>query len=170
MTKLTTRRKFLLGSTALLSVPAFMVYQRQNNRNNNQQQPQFNPTRLSLRSIIDTLVPEDDTPGAISLGIDAVMIEKMDRIPKTRTLIHRLIESVNKGALTAHQQGFALLNIDQREQLLLGMLERSAPQRSRFDLQRVRQEVLKAFYSTPNGQGSINYASPNRYPSYTLVA
>lgn len=115
-------------------------------------------------------MPADDTPGALDLKVDDVITNKMQRQPKIDTVVMRLLSAVDKNALSQHQQVFSALNIDQRETLLLEMLQPGTPQRARFDLQRVRQETVKAYYTTTEGQAAINYLAPNQFPFYISTA
>ena len=167
MSKFTTRRRFLVGSAVALTAGAAYTVRWQ--RGVAPDPLIDNPIQNALRSIVDTIVPEDETVGAISLGIDAMLGKEMQDQPKTQALVGRLVDAVNKRALSQHQKAFNLLNIDQREELLLSLLKRSSPQATRFDLQKVRSKVLMAFYTSSAGQRSINYLSPNQYANYALL-
>lgn len=171
MTQFNTRRKFLIAAAALSGAAGLGLYGHQTSQTRNQLTKgeltiDANPI---LRSIVDTIIPEDQSPGALSLQIDTQLQQKMLKKPTLNAQVERLLKSVSKASLTTHRQAFETLTIDQRETLLLSMLERDAPQRARFDMQAIRQNVMALFYTSEQGQASINYLAPKHYPAYARV-
>jgi hypothetical protein len=155
----------LIGSTIVLTAgAAYKVYWPQGAT---QHWQTGDPTIDTLHSIVDTILPEDETVGAISLGIDKAIEKEMQHQPKTQALVHRMVEAVNNAALSQQQAAFLLLDIDQREELLLSLLKRGSPRTTRYDLQQIRKKVFVAFYTSNEGQKSINYLAPNQYANYS---
>ncbi|MEE9447666.1 MAG: gluconate 2-dehydrogenase subunit 3 family protein [Arenicellales bacterium] len=160
--KLSPRRQFLLGSAVVIG--ATWAYR---------QFPRDKPAPLSpilntAVQITDTLIPADQSAGALDIGLDKRMLARLEDDLAWREMIYRLGDAVNKQAWQDHKQLLFALNIDQREALLTTLLndERSENTQTHDDLLRLRSTMMVWYYRAPAGHQSLQYTLPAHYPAY----
>lgn len=119
-----------------------------------------------LQSLVDTIVPSDDFVGALGLGLDQRLASEMQQKPRTNERIERLLVATNKQALKLFQSDFHKLNLNQREQLLTEVLLSDRQVVFKSDLNRIRRKIIRWYYTSEDGQASLDYASPGHYPTY----
>ena len=142
---------------------AWLFNQSRFGRTNNQQQQ----VTASLAKIVDVMIPEDSHPGAISVGVDAVIGEKVNSQPQMKELVTRLLLNIETAALSREHKPLMSLNQETTLNLLNHLLSKDAPRHTRLDLQRLRNNIMQSYYSSPQGHQSLNYLAPVNYPSYT---
>lgn len=156
MSQQSSRRKFLLGSAGAVALGAiaFKTHDRW-------------PRALDpLQSIVDTIVPSDETIGALELKLDEKLLAEMQQKPKTKERVERLLAATSKQALSQFQREFNALTLDQREELLSEILASDTQIVFRSDLHVIRRKIMSWFYASREGQASLEYASPVHYPAY----
>ncbi len=151
----------LLGSTALGlgSVLASYLMTRG-------YRPKLTPEEKILRSMVDTIVPADSTPGAVDAGIDILLGKAMRSQRNLSPRVERVSAVIDKTALAENRRGFTELDLGQREAILNKIISARNSPLIRGDLLSIRQFVLTKFYSSNKGRESINYVLPAHYPSY----
>ncbi|RBP53501.1 gluconate 2-dehydrogenase subunit 3-like protein [Arenicella xantha] len=120
----------------------------------------------TLASMIDTLVPRDEFPGGIDIGLDQTIAQQMAQQPKLNQLIARLLPIIERSAVTEYHRAFYRLTIDQREAQLSKHWYQSTNPIVRRDFMQFRRHVLAQYYESPIGQQSMGYQHPTTYPNY----
>jgi hypothetical protein len=173
--KLTPRRQFLLRSGYLISGAAFGACIPQTA---SAQEPrpgplsiktnvaQATPQDLTRISLLDTIIPADQSGGAIDLGLDTKLTQEMASQPKTKQWVDRMVHSVSQMCLAQHRKPFHDLYIDQREQLINDLLADRANTITWGDLNRLRRVLLTWYYQSEVGAATIGFYLPAHYPSY----
>jgi hypothetical protein len=122
----------------------------------------------SLSAIIDTLIPADQTPGALDIGIDQIIKDKGEQDPKWRTRNALLVKSANEFAQQYFQKSFVELNQDNKETVLhmVFSFKHISDQTQLLEHLTFKQEVMSLFYNSETGHKALAYTPPYRYPSY----
>ena len=118
------------------------------------------------QAILDTILPEDEFPGALDLGYDAKLTEWTKINKRYITRFDSLFAYVEQFAKSNYSKPFNALDADQREELLFRMSQDSEIQTPRHMLSMLRHLILGWYYSSESGHDSLNYLPPYRYPSY----
>ena len=124
------------------------------------------PQDLTRISLIDTIIPADQSVGAIDLGLDTQLTEEMASQPKAKEWVDRMVNSVSQMCLAQHRKQFRDLDIDQREQFISKLLAKSANTIIGNDLRRLRSLLLTRYYRSEVGAATIGFYLPAHYPSY----
>jgi hypothetical protein len=173
--KLIPRRQFLLRSAYLISAAALGTGKLQTA---SAQEPRPGPlgikpyvARLTSQdltriSLLDTIIPADQSGGAIDLGLDTTLTQEMASQPKAKQWIDRMVSSVSQMCLAQHRKPFYDLNIDQREQFINELLADRANTIIWGDLNRLRRVLLTWYYQSEVGAATIGFYLPAHYPSY----
>ncbi len=165
MTKSTRRRFLLASSAATLGIGSTIYY-----RNRTQMRNASNPTQNTLSAIIDTIVPAAITSaeqkGALDLKIDISIRDVASNAPKFNEQLQRINQAVDQSALRDHQRKFARLDIDQREALLTRILTSAENRQLRIDLTALRNSVMLRYYRSAAGRQHLAYTLPSDYPNY----
>ncbi len=147
-----SRRQFMLGGVAVLGMPWLAAC-----APNNRQGPQ-----TLMSSICDTILPADEHPGALDLGIDQQLIDVVNSGRTRFDFISSTITFIDNRAKQQHHRSFTELDIDERERLVLELLQ-NAPSAQRRQQMNLRAEVLRRYYRTETGHHSLGYRAPNSY-------
>jgi len=119
-------------------------------------------------SILDTIIPRDDYPGAIDLGLNKKLRGWLNKNERRANRFKALLETVSHKAHSLHQRPFNSLSVDQRETLLTSLLDRKNAGnnqnalRTRSTLLRVRRQIMTWYYGSIEGQRSIGYQLPSQ--------
>ena len=114
----------------------------------------------AIAALVDTLVPDDETPGAIALGIDVEVLENIRAQEVYLEVAEEAIAWLDDQALNAHGVPFAALDEVARV-ALLQRAERSprrSAQRQLFD--NLADEVLRRYYANPAAWLQLGFAGP----------
>ena len=118
---------------------------------------------VSLRALgpfVDTLIPEDTTPGATQLGVDVVLISQAGTDSNMAMLLVAGCDWLDR---TAREQGvdeFAELNLTARETVVRAA-EQSPPQalpRAFFDT--IRRHAFRHYYAQPASWRGLGFSGP----------
>ena len=124
------------------------------------------PQDLTRISLVDTIIPTDQSVGAIELGLDTKLTEEMASKPKAKEWIERMVHSVSQICLAQHRKEFRDLDIDQREQFLNDLLANRVNAITWNDLRRLRRVLLTWYYHSEVGAATVGFYLPAHYPSY----
>lgn len=161
------KRRLLLGASVLsLAGAGALGWRHFSNSHNRSRGVHSTRGYSTLATVVDTLIPADDHLGGLDMRIDQSMSDQMQASPPLMKRFERLIRTVEQLSLHSHRAAFNTLNVDQREALLIGMLDRDAPRQARDDLFKFRSAVFKLFYQNPAGQDTLGYLAPSRYGAY----
>jgi gluconate 2-dehydrogenase subunit 3-like protein len=114
----------------------------------------------TLRALVDTLIPRDDTPAASELGVDQALTEIVRRREDYRRLVEEGAAWLDKAARTLGAKGFAAASDEQRI-VVVRQAERAGTKTlPRLLFERVRSDALSLYYAQPAAWPSLNYAGP----------
>jgi hypothetical protein len=169
------RRRFLKSGivAVALSLLAALGYKlKLFEKKNTQVTPLSSSEEQALTAYIDTLIPTDDTPGALDLGIHHKVSERARQNRYLRKRIKKGIIWLNKQAKNKYKEPFHNIATEQREQIV--ELSEKAPKRSaefKFYL-KIRNEAFHWYYADartwkflcydgpPQPKGFMNYEHP----------
>ncbi|ROR29507.1 gluconate 2-dehydrogenase subunit 3 family protein [Inmirania thermothiophila] len=120
-----------------------------------------------LDAAVDAVVPADEAPGALDLGIAAALAAEAEGDPRLRRLLREGVRWLEREARSVHGRGYAALGEEARTALLLAAAGRSGPPRRFFET--LRREVLVRYYGDPGVWAAIGYRGPPQprgYPRY----
>lgn len=170
MPKLYSRRRFILRSTAFVGAAAIVgggVLALRTSRL--QTHGDRSHTPQALRLLIDTIVPEDDFAGGLSIGLDTRLTTQMQQQPALQQLIDRVTPAIDKQSLAQHKKAFVTLDLNRREELLNRLLTDTSQRQLRTDLNKLRSLVLQWYYRSDAGHQSLGYRLPAHYAAYADV-
>lgn len=120
-------------------------------------------------AVIDTIVPDDQDPGAVSAGVPAALRQNFKREPWREKEYRQVVQAVTSVANTRHGRPFAALDLDARTEILHRLLRDKEAGDARVYLALLRVAVLRQFYSSPAGQRMLGYTPPRHgYSNYHL--
>lgn len=162
MTFSLSRRRLTLGAGALLvgSGIALPVYFRAQPNNGESQSAVVSFST----ALADTLVPADDSAGALDAGLHLKLLEHTVQKPQWHERLILIEAAINKLALSMHHQAFSKISLDQRETLLGELLQRPSPLQQ--EVRRFRQLIMQWYYASAEGRASAGYQLPADYPAY----
>lgn len=121
---------------------------------------------LTRISIVDTIIPEDEAAGAISVGLDILLQTEMSGRPQINDLVKRLVHSVTQMSLARHRAQFRDLSLDLREEFLTELLNNKTNAIVWRDMWQMRRLIVTWFYQSDAGAKSVGFWLPPTYPSY----
>jgi len=171
------RRGFFAAMAALLAVlPGATWWWRSRGRTvSDGGQAAIDPELLC--TVVDTLVPADETPGALDAGVPDRLLARLQTRDGDREEWARALSALETDAQSAYGIGFAQLDLDRRT-VLLGAASGADGDSGGDDapgefrqyggfLRRARRAVLLDFYVHPVGQEAVGYRPPLAgYPDY----
>lgn len=135
----------------------------------------FRPARLSdseertLDSLVDTLIPEDETPGAIQLGVAEMMKSKAAADNRYRFLIKKGCTWLDKMARGLNVRDFTSLKTDDRDAIIGNALNSEPDSVQRICLYRMRADAFYYYYGHRKSWTQIGYKGPPQpygFPDY----
>ena len=119
-----------------------------------------------IASVVDTIVPRDETPGALDLGLDLELIERIERNAKSHERVNNLLTVISEAAMQGHRRPFTRLSQSDRESVLMSILQGENTAPGYIDMHRLRTTIFTWYYRSREVQSSLGYTQPNRYPAY----
>lgn len=116
----------------------------------------------TLSMMLDTLLPEDDFAGALTLGYDTRLQQQLKTNPGKYGYLPRLVDDIDQLSKKHHKQTFAMLKQAQREALLTQELEHGADV-IKQPLNKLRALIFNWYYGSQEGQRSLGYLAPAFY-------
>ncbi|MBF0319916.1 MAG: gluconate 2-dehydrogenase subunit 3 family protein [Nitrospirae bacterium] len=135
----------------------------------------FRPTRLSLseertlEALLDTLIPEDVTPGALQLGVPEQVKSKAATDNRYRLLIKKGCTWLNSMARELNAEGFVYLKEEGRDAIIDKALKSGYGSMQRIFLYTMRADTLHYYYSHRGSWASLGYNGPPQpygFPDY----
>jgi len=157
-----SRRVFLLASTSCSILAAGVVFKYKNASSSES-------GMTTLQAIIDTIIPVDEYPGALEVGVESKLMQYASAYPQWEADIPWLVEQLDELALGTDNVAFNALNLSQREYLLGSVLKLKFGSRLFISLELVRQRVNKWYYTSAAGLASLAYLPPSQYPAYSTI-
>jgi len=125
--------------------------------------------RRQFEALVDTIVPEDEDPGALAAGVADRLLARFEREPWRAGEYRHGMPRLDALAQELGGRTFTELDLAQRNQVLAKLLRRKGADAAagRILYIRARNDVLKEFYASPTGQKLLAYRPPlNGYPDY----
>ena len=118
-----------------------------------------------LNAFVDTIVPEDQDPGAVAAGVPGQLLEHFINQPEAGERAQVMLKTIDGIALRSYQTPFKQLALERREKVLHIILKsRDEKHKSaRTTLLRLRARIIKAFYSSSTAWEMLAYSAP--YPA-----
>ena len=120
----------------------------------------------TLQAILDTLVPRDETAGALDGHLDSKVDWYRKKHRTWRARSKRLITFCEALAVKEHSTRFSTLAVYKRVALLDAVLQDPQKIQFRMDLVSLRSLIFRWYYETESGRQSLNYRLPSEYPAY----
>ncbi len=113
-----------------------------------------------LQQYIDVLAPDDDSPGALKVGVDQRIIAKSSDDPDYRQTLRQGILRINPLAQNKFGCPFHQLTADQVHEIILisEQAKRYSSERLLFD--RLREDTFSYYYVAPESWQSLCYQGP----------
>ena len=122
----------------------------------------------TLFAFLDTLIPDDETPGALRFGVPADIIRKADNDRDYRRLVKRGCEWLDREAARRFgRPAFSFLGEEDRDSLISEMAvgERNSAHSLFFWL--VRRDAFFSYYGKPESWKAIAYKGPPQPAGFT---
>jgi hypothetical protein len=120
--------------------------------------------RAVLVAVADTIVPDDEDPGAVRAGVPEAIQRYVHRTPWMAKHYARGVEALDKVARQDAGSGFAQLDLAARTRLFAELLDRANPGRVRATARGfvllARRDVIRFFYASAGGQAMLDYRPP----------
>lgn len=128
------------------------------------------PDRKLLDAFVDTIVPNDQDPGAVEAGVTDKLLVRFEEKQEEKKNAMAMLASIDLIANNKFNTGFKNLNLDQREKVLY-IFQHSRDKKdqpARNTLQHLRTRIIRSFYLSPAGRTMLAYTPPYPmgYPDY----
>lgn len=122
--------------------------------------------RAILKAYLDTLIPDDDSPGAIALGIPEKMAAAAEKDRDYLRLLHIGCSWLDA---TSGSNGFVSSVEAVREELLDQLEHSEIPSEEWVFYQRTRRDAFQHYYADPRTIAALDYPGPPQpvgFPDY----
>ena len=122
--------------------------------------PIMHHERAMLTRIVDLLVPRDETPGALDLGVDRRVISELSANRARAKGFAEALLDLDRTALAKHDAEFLELDATLQENLLLTLA--AAPRTTpggRF-IRLLRYDTMRYYYARPEVWPSLGFDGP----------
>jgi hypothetical protein len=130
--------------------------------------PSLADSKSTLAALVDTLLPADDTPGAIELGVADAVFEALQADPHQTDLARAGLKWFDRAA----DQPFAQLPLPARNEILAGAAGADRTKVERAFVDQLRHLTLGFYLSHPQCLKGLAYAGPPLpagYPDQTTA-
>ena len=110
-----------------------------------------------LVALVDTLVPTDESPGAIDLGVHERLLDAARNSSQLRRQLRVGAQWLNQSAQRAFEDHFGELDLERREQIVAQLVE--AGEQDGF-FRSVRSFVMRDYYAHAEVFASLHYSGP----------
>jgi len=123
-----------------------------------------------LDAFVDTIVPEDQYPGAVEAGVTAQLHERYDKDKKEAKNVFLMLAALERLANKHYKRSFSALKLTQRESVVK-QLTHSQDKNDRplhRTLGQQRSLIIRNFYLSSTGRAMLGYTPPypGGYPDY----
>lgn len=135
----------------------------------------FLPSQLSrnegrvLEAVLDTLIPDDETPGALQFGVAEKIKAKTAGDNRYRLLIKKGCAWLDTTAGELGSRSFASLRGEDRDAVLAKALKGHAGSLQRIFFQQIRADAFRYYYGDRRSWAQLGYngpPQPNGFPDY----
>jgi Gluconate 2-dehydrogenase subunit 3 len=129
----------------------------------------YSGERETLEAFLDTLIPSDETPGALQLGVARKVLAKASEDNQYRRLIRKGCAWLDRKAKERGGTGYAKLGERAREEVAAESAVAPAGSVARIFFERVRSDAFFHYYACPASWAGLGYKGPPQphgYPDY----
>jgi hypothetical protein len=126
----------------------------------------------TLRAWLATLIPEDETPGALTLGVDIELQQLAMRRPELNSLLRKGCRWLDQQAQTLAGSAFAATNDRQREAIAAVAADSEAGSLPQRFFVATHREALRRYYAHPASWEALHYHGPPQplgFPDYAAA-
>ncbi len=123
--------------------------------------------RAALDAVLDTLIPDDEYPGALRAGVPGRIEALLTESPRRARLYRRGLAVLESRSRRATGRSFQEMSGDERGEVLAGLQGGFGPGPVFFHY--VRRDAMTAYYSTPDAYEMLAYEPPLNGYAYTPV-
>lgn len=131
--------------------------------------PLSDAERAVLISFLDSFIPTDEAPGALDLGVQHALLERVGRNRYLRQRFRQGVSWLNRQAEKLGGEEFSQLPPARREQII-HLAEHAAPHTPEFKFYlRFRHEAFRLYYADARSWPSLCYQGPPQprgFPDY----
>ena len=123
--------------------------------------PEVAPEPLqAFPAYVDTLIPEDETPGGVALGVDRQIVATAKNDDKYRYLLSRGCRWLDEQARQHGADNFAALQLGDREAIVSAAEASPARSLAHVFFDATRDDALFFYYSNPNSWPGLGFKGP----------
>lgn len=116
-----------------------------------------------LRAVLDTLIPDDEYPGALRAGVPERLESQLADTPRRARLYRRGLDAIASHALDSAGKPFQKLSPERRAEMLSAFQSGFNP--GSIFLHYARIDAMTTFYSSPEAYAMLGYEPPvDGYP------
>ena len=133
----------------------------------------FRPSQLTthetktIEALLATLIPDDETPGALKLGVLEMILSKAATQYKYRHIIKKGSEWLDHAAGRLSSAGFMDLRAGERDSIIARAMESQTGSLSRKFLELMRADAFESYYSNPRSWAQLGYNGPPQPNGFT---
>lgn len=126
----------------------------------------FRPSQLNHRetktieALLGTLIPDDETPGALKLGVSEMILSKAATQNKYRHIIKKGSEWLDREAGKLSSTDFTALREEDRDSIVARAIESPTDSLPRNFLELMRADAFEFYYSNPRSWAQLGYNGP----------
>ncbi len=131
--------------------------------------PLSHDEEITLEALLDTLIPDDETPGALQFGVAEKIKATAARDNEYRLLIRKGCAWLNAKAGKLGRPTFASMGEEGRDAVLTNALKSGAGSMQRIFLQRIRGDAFHHYYGDRRSWAQLRYngpPQPDGFPDY----
>jgi hypothetical protein len=138
----------------------------------------FQPSQLTdhetktIEALLATLIPDDETPGALKLGVADKITSKAAKEPQYRRIIRKGSAWLDKAAGKLNSKRFVDLQEDERDSMIAIALKKDADALPGIFIKLMRSDAFKYYYGNLLSWPQLGYAGPpqpNGFPDYADI-
>jgi len=123
----------------------------------------------TLRAWLATLIPDDETPGALALGVDEQLLRLAAGRPALQALLHEGCRWLDRQARARSGGVFAAADERHREAIAGTAADSEAGSLPQLFFRATRTEAMRIYYAHPDSWAALHYhgpPQPNGFPRY----
>jgi hypothetical protein len=122
--------------------------------------------QLTLQAFLDTLIPADDTPGAIDLNVHARILAQVTRNTRYRRLVHAGCRTLDNLALSKNGRPFRELGLAKRNAVVHALVKLEGAERYGF-FDSTQRRAFSSYYSDSRSWPGVCYPGPPQPRGFT---
>lgn len=116
--------------------------------------------RAMIVRIVDLLVPRDETPGALDLGVHNGVIGDLEGKPARAKFYAEGLLDLDRDAHAKHGADFLALDSVRQESLLQALYDDPRPTRGWRTVRQLRLDTMRLYYARPEVWPSLGFDGP----------